>query len=214
MSITYEEWVELGEPLVENHRNAKWELGDWLLASEYNDEQAEVMRDLGQEYPNWIEKAAMYHRYKYDTFLEFRRVAKAFPKPTRVGALSWNHHRVVATVDGADERAKWLDKALKKGWSVNELRLKVADKNELDSAPSAYDLTKKEQQTLASLAKKTNLSERHVMRLMVRYFIMHADLVQFVDMNKTPAKRESYMTELRAKNGGKLKRWRTARVAA
>lgn len=214
MAETYHNWFDRGKALVQNHRQAKWLLGDWLLDAEYDENVDTAAKAFGKEYPNWIRKAAKSFSYQYDTFLEFRRVAKIFPEPTRVGALSWNHHRVVAAVEDTDQRDKWLQQALKRGWCVSELRTRIADKSQTPSEPSHYDFSKKERKLIASLARQTNLSQRHVTRLIVRYFLMHGDLKGFVGLNKKPSQRESYLTELRAKNGRKLRRWRFAGIAA
>jgi hypothetical protein len=209
MSSEYSEWLELGRPLVDNHRDAKWRLGDWLAQAQYDEDIDEATKECGQPYANWIKDASQSFQYKYETFLEFRRVAKAFPEPTRVGALSWNHHRVVVTVADPDKRAEWLQKALKKGWTVGELRTKMEHKTQKQSQ---FTFSEPELKKIKDLVRKTNLPERDVVRMLAKKYLKEGDLKSFVDLYKVekPVTRIAYQTELKAKNGGTLKRYKAA----
>jgi hypothetical protein len=191
--ITYQNWLKRGKPLVQNHRQAKWELGDWLLEGKYDETKDTVAKELGQEYPNWIRKAAEKYGYQYETFLEFRRVASLFPTPTRVGKLSWNHHRVVATVDDPKKRNGWLDRAIHKKWSVGELRQRVAQKASTNRRE--IDYTKADRKKLKDLSQQTSLAERHLVKLIVRWFISKVDHKAFVARYK---KKEALQQERKA----------------
>jgi hypothetical protein len=163
----FTDWLQRGEQLVKNHKDAKWALGYWLL------ETVRTGAGLWPHIPGvppdqWIKAAAEHYGYTYDTFLQFKRVAAAFPPATRVAALSWHHHQAVAGLAEPAVRAEWLRIAGFAGWSSKELQTKVAI--------SKCGLTIPEALKVAELAAVLGVAADAVQVLIVREFLGKNDI--------------------------------------
>lgn len=88
-----------------------WALGDWLLFGE---------RAYGED--RWAQAIEVTGRSKA-TLQNYLRVALSLPRKSkrRYATLSWSHHEAVASLPPAEQR-RLLAMAVKKGWSVEELR--------------------------------------------------------------------------------------------
>jgi hypothetical protein len=86
---------------------AQWALGDLALEVEttYG----------GQELQRFADDVGIEH----NTLQEYRRVARAYEKSTRVDNLPWRHHQVVAA---RDDRLRYLARAAEGGWTTRRLR--------------------------------------------------------------------------------------------
>jgi hypothetical protein len=168
----FQTWLQRGAPLVQNHKEAKWALGAWLLEVDVAQAAGGVTGNWWPHQPGhipyseWIKMAAQHYGYTYDTFLQFKRVAAAFPPATRV-ALSWHHHQSVAAIESAAVRAEWLSLAKFAGWSSKELQQKVAI--------AKAGLTMSEAVQLSQIAAVVGIAPGEVQVLIVRQFLATND---------------------------------------
>jgi hypothetical protein len=162
----FQTWLQLGAPLVANHKQAKWLLGDWLLQSDLAGSGVWPDKVPGIHPGLWVQAAAQHYGYTYDTFLQFKRVAAVFPPATRV-ALSWHHHQAVAAVESASVRAEWLRLAEFGGWSSKELQTKVSI--------TKYGLSMSEAVQLSQLSAVLGVDAAAVQVLIVRAFLAKND---------------------------------------
>jgi hypothetical protein len=192
----FEVWLRRGEPIVLRYRRAcreksaaQWAIGEWL-------QEAKCSANP-KGYPwflNWVEEAANHYGYSVGTFQEFLRVARVFPAGSRVPCLSWKHHQAVAALSVEQERDAWLVSARIEGWSKTKLQAEMAACREsgvtapLPAAqPRAYPgrLTKKQEATLADLAKQMRLGLTQVKELIVCEFLSDpAKVSAFADAYK------------------------------
>lgn len=69
----FEAWIQRGETFVQNHKQAKWALGEWLLESEKEEGLVnwQAFVNWPNELPkNWVKDAAAHFGCKCDTFLQ------------------------------------------------------------------------------------------------------------------------------------------------
>jgi hypothetical protein len=85
---------------------AQWKLGDLAL---------QVETTYGE---HSLEKYAEMVVVNHNSLQEYRRVAKAYEKSTRVDNLTWAHHRAIAA---HPERQQWLTAAKDQRWSVSRM---------------------------------------------------------------------------------------------
>jgi hypothetical protein len=163
----FQTWLQLGAPLVANHKQAKWLLGDWLLQSDLAGSGVWLDKVPGIHPGLWVQAAAQHYGYAYDTFLQFKRVAAAFPPATRVAGLSWHHHLAVAAIESAAVRAEWLSLAKFAGWSSKDLQQKVAI--------AKAGLTMSEAVQLSQIAAVVGMAPGEVQVLIVRAFLAKND---------------------------------------
>jgi hypothetical protein len=118
------EWLEVGKRIFTVHSAVQWWIGDWLNEGEvfYAGTQG------GNIHYTQLDGDTIHHNYKgqdvrspetealnlvtgysRDTLLEFKRVARIFEKPIRIGTLSWGHHQVVASFPTAEARQAALE---------------------------------------------------------------------------------------------------------
>jgi len=93
-----------------------WALGDLLLYSE-------TRGTYGEMYSQAMDVT----RKSYATLTQAVRMAKAYPQPERVSAISWSHHREAASIKDPQERATLLHRAADQGWSREDLRAHVQE---------------------------------------------------------------------------------------
>ena len=178
----FQTWLSRGAPLVQNHKQAKWALGDWLLEAERQPFQwpHEIQ---GLPPSLWLKAAAEHYGYKYDTFLQFIRVARIFPPTTRVAGTSWHHHLAVAAIADPAVRAQWLSDAISRKWDAKELQKRVSI--------TKHGLSVQEALQVASLAAALNIDNNQVQVLMLREFLQQGDLEKFIQKHaKVPAATE------------------------
>jgi hypothetical protein len=173
-SQEFQTWLSRGAPLVQNHKEAKWALGCWLLEADVAQAASAHTGNWWPDQPDhipysaWVKAAAQHYGYTYDTFLQFKRVAAVFPTPaTRVAALSWHHHQAVAAVDDAAVRAEWLALAARNRWAANELQQKVAIAKSGLSVAEALQLSQ--------VAAALGMAPAQVQVLIVRQFLATND---------------------------------------
>ena len=174
----FQAWLQRGAPLVQNHKQAKWALGEWLLEVDVAQAASTHNGNWWPHQPNhypysgWIKDAAQHYGYTYDTFLQFKRVAAVFPPATRVAALSWHHHQAVAAVDDPAVRAEWLRTAKLFGWPAKDLQQKVA--------VTKTGLSMAEAMQMSQLAATLGIAVGEVQVLIVRQFLRSANVNEFI----------------------------------
>lgn len=120
-----EEWRMTGarlrhqrEGVLASGSRQMWSVGDWLMSGE-DDVFKRVKR---QTIRKW---AAEITGYSQHTLAMAVSVARKVDPTVRVDGLSWWHHLTVARLPSA-EQAHWLCQAAERGWSVRELRARLA----------------------------------------------------------------------------------------
>jgi hypothetical protein len=79
--------------LVADHKKQQWRIGELLL---YGQQNFDVNEPVGGCFHFTLPLVARATSYDESTLQDYRRVARSFPEPTRVGSLSWHHHQAVA----------------------------------------------------------------------------------------------------------------------
>lgn len=131
-SPTLEEWQRAGDILARGNGTLQWAIGDWLL---YGEER----RDWGDGYKDAIVRFGR----KYQTLLNLKSVAKAFPFSRRRENLSWAHHAEVVGLS-LEDQVRLLDEAgphegqEKPRLTRSELRERVKQIEEADDAPIPF----------------------------------------------------------------------------
>lgn len=108
-SLSYEEWVDIGEALQRLERGVLWWIGDWCLHGQ---------RRWGEKYTEAIEATGL----AWETVRKAAQLAKRFESGSRLPELSWSHHLEVAFLPPTLAQ-RLLARAAKHGWSVRETRM-------------------------------------------------------------------------------------------
>lgn len=108
---TFKEWEKIGDQLKSIEGSVLWWLGDWVNFGEtaYGEKYSQALEETGYDYGTlrdaaWVSKQC---RFKNDN-------------------LSFSHHRQVASLENKDQE-KWLDRAEREKWKVEELRQAIRD---------------------------------------------------------------------------------------
>ena len=109
--MAYADWQDVGKVLQHMERSIQWWIGDWLNYGE---------RTYGETYAQAVEATGM----KTQTLMNYASVASRVHLGTRVGSLSWSHHREVAALPPEDQD-RWLSQAEREGWPLAELRRRM-----------------------------------------------------------------------------------------
>ncbi len=117
-AISEAEWIRLGREIAVRGRGWQWQVGDWwaLRDGEVTAEVLKVLDELGVD---------------LKTVRNWAAVCKAIPLEERVEGLSLSHHREVVGLP-PEERRALLEEALRKGWTVQELRDRVRPSEEAE----------------------------------------------------------------------------------
>lgn len=109
--LTFEEWLAVGEQLQIAHRSILWWIGDFLAYGErrFGEDYAQAVADLG---------------HSTETIRVAKWVSERVEPERRRAALSWSHHREVASLD-PEKQARLLDAAEVDGWSSRRLHEEV-----------------------------------------------------------------------------------------
>lgn len=130
------DWERIGGQL-ELAQNANlWWIADWAA---YGD------RCYRKQYPLLLEK--MFAR---ESLASLASIARSVEPLRRRKDLSFSHHREVAPLP-PDEQTEWLSDAFDHGWSVRELRERIAAARRGVRRPSLPSLTVRAPAELASL---------------------------------------------------------------
>jgi hypothetical protein len=130
-------WLDVGRRILSAHSAVQWWIGDWLKEGEafYSGTEGGTIRytQLDGEVVHYAYKGLdvrspetealnLVPGYSRDTLLEFRRVARIFDKPIRIGTLRWGHHQVAAALPTAEARQEALEVADRSKLSVAKFR--------------------------------------------------------------------------------------------
>jgi hypothetical protein len=110
-AMTFPEWERAGRQLSRVVDSTMWCLGDWVAygLDKYTDRYRHAVDAAGLD---------------YQTLRNYTWVARRFEWSRRRPELSFQHHAEVAALP-PDEQDGWLDRAVRQGWSRNQLRLRV-----------------------------------------------------------------------------------------
>jgi hypothetical protein len=106
--LTYDEWSEMGPPLVAMAQSAAWWLGDWLRYGEHH---------YGDKYVQAVEATG----YGVSTLKNYQWVADRIPIDERVPDVPFSHHKAVASLDRVP-RNKLLREASRGHLTEHEVR--------------------------------------------------------------------------------------------
>jgi N6-adenosine-specific RNA methylase IME4 len=133
-AMPFEQWSACGTALVEIGSAVQWWLGDWWAYGEHAyGKRIEAVRD------------GLFGEYEVQTLRVMGYVARNVDSNQRCEQLTFTHHRYVAAMPPAEQK-KWLARAVKEGWSSNELKSAIARQ-------AAIDRTKQTDLEAAKLGK-------------------------------------------------------------
>lgn len=110
--FTFDDWQRCGAILQRLEGSVQWCVGDWLV--------------LGQKWGDKYQKAIEETGLDYGTLANYKSTAERVNFNGRHENLSYEHHRVIAKFEPADQK-RWLNLAEKKNLSVRELKQAIAD---------------------------------------------------------------------------------------
>jgi len=112
-NLQFKEWREIGGQIQQIESGVMWWVGDWWRFGNqaYGERAAQVLDS---------------ESYSYQTFKDAGWVAGRIERSRRRDLLSWSHHKEVAALEPKNQD-RFLDLAIKKNWSRNELRREVSD---------------------------------------------------------------------------------------
>ena len=107
-AVELEEWSPIGVKLGRVKDWVNFALGDWLNYGEakYGEMYSQAASDTGMS---------------EETLMILKYVASRVAPEIRIKDLTWSHHREVAKFP-PEEQSRWLEKALKRSWSVRDLK--------------------------------------------------------------------------------------------
>lgn len=110
-SLTFEDWVEVGDKLRTVEQSVMWWIGDWLRFGE---------RRYGEMYAQAVELTG----YSEQTLTNAKWVSSKYEISNRLENLPWAHHQIAAALP-ALERANVLFLAAENGWSQRDVRTEI-----------------------------------------------------------------------------------------
>jgi|SRR5580658_709017 hypothetical protein len=122
-SLSFENWLRIGEILSIVRTSSAWCLGDWLIYGEI-------------AYTGRYRDAIKQTSLDYQTLRNYAWIARRFPMSRRREALSFGHHAEVASLPDP-EQDFWLRKAETLGWSTSRLRREVRSSLNWRAAPDS-----------------------------------------------------------------------------
>lgn len=118
-ALGFNEWVRLGEQLQAQRDANLWWLADWAAAGELR---------YRREYGPALERI-----YARGSLHNLSSVSRRVEPSRRREGLSFSHHVEVASLE-PEWQTVWLDDAETHGWSVMDLRARIAEWRGLDRA--------------------------------------------------------------------------------
>lgn len=120
-SVSYEDWLSIGDRLGQIGRAHQWWIGDWILHGE---------RKWGEKYTEALDRTGL----EYDTLRAIQWVAGRVETVRRRTDLSFSHHREIAALDPVEQDA-WLNESEARDLSVHDLRRELRGRRELAPPP-------------------------------------------------------------------------------
>jgi N6-adenosine-specific RNA methylase IME4 len=115
------QWISAGLCLQRIEGAVQWWLGDWWAYGEHAYGTRKAL----------FEEGGPMEDMNLRTVEDYGWVAQNVATTERSVVLSWYHHRCIASLSPAQQR-KWLARALKEGWSSNQLKAAIARQAALD----------------------------------------------------------------------------------
>lgn len=117
-SMSFEEWLEVGQWLKSAERSLMWWIGDWLRYGE---------RRWGEMYSQALDGTP----YSYQSLANAKWVSGQYEFSSRLENLPWTHHQIAAAVP-TGQRAALLERAVTEKWTRMELKAAI---NKLKAMP-------------------------------------------------------------------------------
>lgn len=114
-NVSYRDWKQVLAKSVQVGNWANWAIGACLVKGE---------QSFGEEYAQAVGEVGL----SPDRATACKYVYERIPDLIRVKELSWSHHREIAPLETEEDRAEWLLLALKKDWSVAELKHELEER--------------------------------------------------------------------------------------
>jgi hypothetical protein len=112
--ISHEEWQQMGEVLHRLDGAIQWLIGDWLVYGE---------RVWGETYEQIAELTGI----SYQTLRDYAWVARNVDLSLRKDNLTFNHHKLVTSMEPATQR-QWLEHAAEQGLSISQMKAAIEGK--------------------------------------------------------------------------------------
>lgn len=125
--LSYDEWAEMGQPLMRIAQASMWWVGDWLLYGEHH---------YGEKYAQAIEATG----YAVSTLKNAQWVADRFPPSERREDVTFSQHKTIAGLD-PPQRVELLRRAAEESMTEGELAgrvkaIKAAEKSPTETSKS------------------------------------------------------------------------------
>lgn len=119
---TFLEWQEEGKRIVIEASAGQWAIGEWTCQGEMLKEIADLARN--QRFKHAIYSyAASVTGYSIATVKDYAYVARNCPaESVRSDAVSFGHHKLVASLPSDEEKVKWLEQFKVSGSPIGECR--------------------------------------------------------------------------------------------
>lgn len=114
---SFEVWFEYGRGLRRVEGALQWVIGDWLNYGS------------GSWGEKWSQATMLWPDSREGSLSAYKSVAARVAKPTRVGELTWSHHRLVAYLPEPEQR-RWLQEAIENEWHTRELAVALQREKE------------------------------------------------------------------------------------
>jgi N6-adenosine-specific RNA methylase IME4 len=134
--LSQEQWVICGAALERIEGAVQWWLGDWWAYGDH---------EYGERLKALEDPSGPLADMNFGTLRTYGWVARQVTTSTRVDVLSFAHHKYVAPLPPAQQR-RWLARAVKEGWSSNQLKAAIAHQ-------AARDKTREVEFDAAALGK-------------------------------------------------------------
>ncbi len=121
-----DEWIELFTIANRLLDTVQWLIGD-------------LIRHASMVWGESYKRIAEITGYKEQTLRAYAYVASNVDLLTRVNKLSFSHHRIVASLDTAEEQAHWLNQAIDNGWSSKQLAEEIRKSADKKPEPNLHE---------------------------------------------------------------------------
>lgn len=121
-----DEWKELGNVLFNLDGAISWWLGDYAVYGE-------------RTWKFTYDALAKAYNKEVETLYTYAGVARSINSSIRNRGLSFAHHRLVQGLEDEQEQRKWLDLALSKGWTVQQMTAAMKPVRPSNQAVTPYD---------------------------------------------------------------------------
>lgn len=140
--VTFDQWVDVGRPILNAAAYSPWYIGDWLLYAEQRWATNETGDEITAERARIRRAVADVANVDLESLRAYRWVAGNIAPARRRAGVSWSHHQQVAALP-AEVADGLLAQAEEEGWSKRELAAAVKTVHVLDVDEAPEDTTPK-----------------------------------------------------------------------